>query len=49
MKNLLNKVCIENNGQVFITDTHFSRLNEALVQINAKFQIIELTGPKTNE
>ncbi|MGN6265737.1 MAG: DNA replication/repair protein RecF, partial [Ginsengibacter sp.] len=40
--NLLKYVCAENNGQVFITDTHAARLQEALSQFGNKVQIIEL-------
>ncbi|HEX6849746.1 MAG TPA: DNA replication and repair protein RecF [Chitinophagaceae bacterium] len=40
--NLLHRVCIENNGQVFITDTSEERLLAHLNQINAKFEIIRL-------
>jgi len=40
--NLLEKVCIENDGQVFITDTNKDRLREHLKNINVKFQLIEL-------
>lgn len=42
MKNLLFKVCIENKGQVFITDTHCSRLKEALEQLQVAHEIIAL-------
>lgn len=42
MKNLLDYVCQKNNGQVFITDTHLSRLAEALSQYENEVQIIEL-------
>jgi DNA replication and repair protein RecF len=40
--NLLKYVCAQNNGQVFITDTHAVRLQEALSQFGNKVQIIEL-------
>ena len=40
--NLLEYVCKENNGQVFITDTHADRLEKALSQFGNEIQIIEL-------
>lgn len=42
MRQLLHWVCNENEGQVFITDTHRERLESALNGLNTKFQIIEL-------
>lgn len=42
MKNLLHWVCNENEGQVFITDTHRERLQFAFEQLNVAGQIIEL-------
>ncbi len=42
MKNLLEYVCQKNNGQVFITDTHFDRLQTALSQFGNAIQVIEL-------
>ena len=42
MYNLLNRVCVQNRGQVFITDTHRERLELALVEINQPYQLIEL-------
>ncbi|MCO5239136.1 MAG: DNA replication and repair protein RecF [Chitinophagaceae bacterium] len=42
MKNLFYKVCVENQGQVFITDTHCSRLKEALEQLDVPHDIISL-------
>jgi DNA replication and repair protein RecF len=42
MHNLLHWVCAENEGQVFITDTHKERLTKQLQDINVNFQIIEL-------
>ena len=41
MNNLLEFVCGENNGQVFITDTHKERLLESLEKFGA-YQIIDL-------
>lgn len=42
MSNLLHKVCNENNGQVFITDTHKERLQEAFDGLRLDYQLIEL-------
>ncbi|MEP7251554.1 MAG: DNA replication and repair protein RecF [Ginsengibacter sp.] len=42
MKNLLEYVCSQNNGQVFITDTHRDRLESALDAYNDEVQIIQL-------
>lgn len=42
MQQLLQWVCKENNGQVFITDTHRARLEEAFDSLDVEFQIIEL-------
>jgi len=42
ISNLLQKVCIENEGQVFITDTNEQRLVTHLRQIAANFQMITL-------
>jgi DNA replication and repair protein RecF len=42
MKNLLEYVCHKNNGQVFITDTHYDRLQMALSQFGNAVQIINL-------
>lgn len=44
MSQLLNWVCTESDGQVFITDTHVSRLRSQLSGIGADFQMIELSG-----
>ena len=44
MHNLLNWVCVQNQGQVFITDTHRSRLENALQQLGEDYQVIELKG-----
>ncbi len=43
MKNLLQYVCENNNGQVFITDTHRERLEAALAGFKNEVQIIQLT------
>ena len=42
MQQLLHWVCNENEGQVFITDTHKERLEEAFEKLNTAYQIIEL-------
>ena len=42
MQQLLHWVCNENTGQVFITDTHKERLQEAFEKLNTTYQIIEL-------
>ena len=42
MQQLLHWVCRENDGQVFITDTHRDRLEEAFDSLDVEFQIIEL-------
>ncbi|MBS1627280.1 MAG: DNA replication and repair protein RecF [Bacteroidetes bacterium] len=42
MHYLLQKVCVENNCQVFITDTHKQRLEQHLNNLQVKFQLIEL-------
>ncbi|GAB3429145.1 DNA replication/repair protein RecF [Niabella aquatica] len=39
---LLQKVCIENKGQVFITDTNKERLTSHLENLNASFDLISL-------
>ncbi len=42
MDNLLNYVCRENRGQVFITDTHEDRLIDSLKQFHDEVQVINL-------
>ncbi|MEP7277261.1 MAG: DNA replication and repair protein RecF [Bacteroidota bacterium] len=42
MHNLLTRVCVQNNGQVFITDTHRERLEAALAGLQQPYQVIEL-------
>lgn len=42
MQNLLNYVCKENKGQVFITDTHLERMEIALSEFGERFQMITL-------
>jgi DNA replication and repair protein RecF len=40
--NLLRRVCIENNGQVFITDTNQERLSQHLDSLSTSYQLIIL-------
>lgn len=40
--NLLQKVCVENDGQVFITDTNEERLRQHLHDLSVKYQLINL-------
>jgi DNA replication and repair protein RecF len=40
--NLLRRVCIENNGQVFITDTNQERLVQHLDSLPVVYQTIKL-------
>jgi DNA replication and repair protein RecF len=42
MHNLLQWVCVQNNGQVLITDTHKERLQQHLAALQKPFQLIEL-------
>jgi DNA replication and repair protein RecF len=42
MKNMLNWVCNQNEGQVFITDTHRERLENAFKVLEVDGQVIEL-------
>ncbi len=42
MHNLLTEVCLEKQGQVFITDTHASRLQENLNTLNVPHAVIRL-------
>jgi DNA replication and repair protein RecF len=42
MYQLLNWVCTESDGQVFITDTHADRLKAQLSETNTAFQLIEI-------
>lgn len=42
MQNLLQQVCGENKSQVFITDTHKDRLEQALEKLMVPFQLIGL-------
>lgn len=40
--NLLQKVCVENDGQVFITDTNEERLTQHLDGLSVSYQLINL-------
>jgi DNA replication and repair protein RecF len=42
VNNLLQKVCVENEGQVFITDTNEDRLRSHLGTIEVNFELISL-------
>jgi len=42
LSRLLDWVCIRNNGQVILTDTHHERLNDTLTDISLPFQLINL-------
>ncbi len=42
MHNLLDFVCCQNDGQIFLTDTHNDRLNHALAYLEQSYQIIQL-------
>ncbi|PVD53810.1 DNA replication and repair protein RecF [Terrimonas sp.] len=42
MHNLLSRVCVRNQGQIFITDTHCDRLNEALKRLDVQYQLFNL-------
>jgi DNA replication and repair protein RecF len=42
MQNLLQQVCVESKSQVFITDTHKERLQQALEKLQVPFQLIGL-------
>ena len=41
--NLFQRVCIENDGQVFITDTNKERLEEHLEPLNQSYQLLNLS------
>ena len=42
MQQLLQWVCTDNDGQVFITDTHKERLEDALSKLGTSYQVIEV-------
>jgi len=42
ISNLLERVCLLNDGQVFITDTNEKRLEDQLVKMGKPYQLINL-------
>lgn len=42
MQNLLEYVCVQSEAQVFITDTHKERLQQAFMKIGKEYDLIEL-------
>lgn len=42
MHNLLDKVCLQDDGQVFITDTHPERIRREMDKIGVAFELIQL-------
>lgn len=42
MHNLLDWVCVQNDGQIFITDTHRERIVNHLNKLGASFKLIDL-------
>ena len=42
ISNLLQKVCVENDGQVFITDTNEERLTSHLKELHIDFQLLSI-------
>jgi len=42
MQNLLHWVCVQNEGQIFITDTHKERISTHLGELSTHYQLIEL-------
>jgi DNA replication and repair protein RecF len=42
MHNLLHWVCVENDGQIFITDTHKERIRQKMQEFQISYQLIEL-------
>jgi DNA replication and repair protein RecF len=43
MHNLLDWVCVQNGGQIFITDTHGERMRQHLGKVGVAYQLIELS------
>lgn len=43
MHNLLDWVCMQNDGQIFITDTHRERIIDHFEKLGAQFQIVDLS------
>lgn len=46
ISNLLQRVCVENDGQVFITDTNKERLQQHLEPLGQPYQLIDLETKK---
>ena len=42
MHNLLDWVCMQNEGQLFITDTHPQRIDDHFKKLGARYQLLEL-------
>jgi len=42
--NLFQRVCMENDGQVFITDTNKERLKQHLAPLDQSYQLVDLSG-----
>jgi DNA replication and repair protein RecF len=42
LKRLLEWVCVKNNGQVILTDTHHDRVQSSMDEIGLSFQLIQL-------
>jgi len=42
MQNLLEKVCLQDKGQVFITDTHADRIRREMEKLEVPYQILNL-------
>jgi DNA replication and repair protein RecF len=42
MYNLLDSVCVKNDGQIFITDTHSERICKHFEKLSVKYQLINL-------
>jgi DNA replication and repair protein RecF len=51
MRNLLDRVCVQDEGQLFITDTHPERIRQEMESIGIEFQLIQLplAGAGTGE
>jgi hypothetical protein len=44
MRNLLDRVCVQDDGQIFITDTHAERIRSNWMGWGSGCQIITLWG-----
>ncbi|HEV3412149.1 MAG TPA: DNA replication and repair protein RecF [Puia sp.] len=42
MRNLLDRVCVQDDGQIFITDTHAERMRRELDELGVRYQLIGL-------